>query len=96
MNKVLLQFWEESKRKDGVIPDGASLHIDISSYGEYIKDIYSNREIEIPNDYNRVIGPPIEVEANDDIYHMIISEKTVRLTQYQLNNLIKIKDIVIC
>lgn len=97
MNKVLLQFWEESERGWGVRPDGASLHINVESYRKYLNNIYdSRRDIQdVPNEYNRVVGSVIETVVSDDIYNMLLSEKNIRLPQYQLNNLIKLKDIIV-
>lgn len=96
MNKILLQFWEESERGWGVRPDGASLHINVESYRKYLNDIYDNRDTqEVPNEYDRVVGPVIETIVSDDIYNIVLSERNLRLPQYQLNNLIKLKDIIL-
>lgn len=96
MNKVLLQFWEESERKNGVKPDGASLHIDMESYKKYLGNIYGNRVIQdIPDEYDRIVGTSIETIVSDDIYNLVLSEKNIRLSQYQLNNLIKLKNIIV-
>ena len=96
MNKVLLQFWEESERGWGVRPDGASLHINVESYRKYLSDIYDSRDTQdVPNEYDRVVGSVIETVVSDDIYNMVLSEKNIRLPQYQLNNLIKLKDIIV-
>lgn len=95
MNKVLLQFWEESECGCVVRPDGASLHLDINSYNKYLNKIYNKRVNVIPNEYNRIIGSIIEVKVNDNIYNMISSKCNLRLAQYELNNLIKLKEIMI-
>jgi hypothetical protein len=96
MKTILLQFWEESERGWGVKPDGASLHINIETLRNYIKDIYSNRdENHIPQEYDRIVGNPIEVKVTDSIYEIVSISKTMRIPQYQLNNLIKLKDIIV-
>ena len=79
MNKVLLQFWEESERGWGVRPDGASLHINAESYRKYLNNIYdSRRDIQdVPNEYARVVGSVIETVVSDDIYNMLLSEKNI-------------------
>ena len=97
MEKVLLQYWEESERGWGVRPDGASLHKDMVSHKEYVDRIYDAREFEnvVPDEYDRVVGDPILISVNDDLYNLILENKIVRITQYQLNNLIKIEDIIL-
>lgn len=96
MNRVLLQFWEESERGWGVRPDGISLHVNRESYREYLNNIYDSRDGQnVPDEYDRVIGSVIEAMVSDDIYSIVLSEKNVRLPQYQLNNLIKLKNIII-
>lgn len=96
MKTIFLQFWEESERGWGVRPDGASLHIDIESHKNYIKEIYSSRdESHIPYEYERIVGNPIEVKVVESLYDIVSASKTMRLPQYQLNNLIKLKDIIV-
>jgi hypothetical protein len=93
MRKVLLQYWEESERGWGVRPDGASLHINENELKDYISSIYKDREPnKVPHEYDRYIGSPIEIEVADDLYNLVES-KSQRLTQYQLNNLMKLEDI---
>lgn len=96
MKTIFLQFWEESERGWGVRPDGASLHIDIKSHKNYINNIYSIRKYDdVPNEYERVVGSPIEVKVAESLYEIVSISKDVRLPQYQLNNLIKLKDIIV-
>ena len=96
MKTILLQFWEESERGWGVKPDGASLHINKESFDEYLTEIYSSRDANnVPDEYDRPVGSSIEVEVDDEIYDVIVEDKNLRLPQYQLNNLIKLKNIVI-
>jgi hypothetical protein len=40
MNKCVLQFWEESIRDFGIIPDGCSLHIDLDEHRNFLKSFY--------------------------------------------------------
>lgn len=96
MKTIYLQFWEESERGWGVRPDGASIHINIQSHKNYINEIYSDRNLnQIPNEYERAVGTPIEVIATDSIYELLLSSKNMRIPQYQINNLIKLKDIIV-
>ncbi len=96
MDKILIQYWEESERGFGIRPDGASLHKDYLSHKNYVGQIYNVREtIEyVPNEYDRVIGKPIYVSVNSELYNLVLSDN-LRITQYQLNNLIKTNDIII-
>jgi hypothetical protein len=96
MRTILMQFWEESEKGWGIRPDGASLHIDKQSHKRYIKEVYNDRDINnIPNEYERIVGEPIEVKVEEEIYNIVSSEKTLRLAQYQLSNLIKLKNIIV-
>ena len=96
MNTILLQFWEESERGWGTRPDGASLHINISSLKNYNENIYMDRDSsQIPNEYDRIVGSPIEACVSDDLYNIVSIEKNLRLAQYQLNNLIKLENIIV-
>jgi hypothetical protein len=96
MKRILLQYWEESERGWGIRPDGASLHKDIIDHKNYVDSIYNIRESTklVPDEYDRVVGDPIFISVNEDLFNLI-STKSVRLTQYQLNNLIKTKDIIL-
>lgn len=96
MKTIYLQFWEESERGWGVRPDGASIHINMESHKNYINEIYSDRNLnQVPNEYDRVVGTLIEVMATDSIYELLSTSKSMRIPQYQLNNLIKLKDIIV-
>lgn len=95
MKKVLLQYWEESERGWGVRPDGASLHINENELKSYISSVYKDRDPKnVPHEYERHVGNPIEVEVTDSLYSLVES-KNQRLAQYQLNNLIKLEDIIL-
>lgn len=95
MNNILLQFWEESEKGWGTRPDGASIHIDNNYYLSYVNDIYNKRGDIVPDEYDRVVGSVIEVKAKDNIFNLLESSKSIRIPQYQLNNLLKIGDIII-
>jgi hypothetical protein len=94
MKKAILQLWEETER-DGVIqPDGCSLHFDKIALTQFTSDIYSNRtEDVVPEVYERVIGEPIEVSVTESIYNIISEMKSVRIQQYEMNNLLGLKEI---
>lgn len=95
--KAYLQYWEESERNWGVKPDGCSLHIDLDSHVIYVDDIYRDRTFHqhVPNEYDRIVGDPIEVEILDSLYQELTEKKTIRLTQVETNNLIKFGTIIL-
>lgn len=95
--KAYLQYWEESERNWGVRPDGCSLHINLDSHVIYVDDIYRDRTFHqhVPNEYDRIVGEPIEVEILDSLYQELTEKKTIRLTQVETNNLIKFGTIIL-
>lgn len=96
MNKVILQFWEESERGWGNRPDGCSLHLDSQSRDTYVNDIYKNRtENDIPDEYDRVIGEPIETFISDVMYSRVKLKTNVRIHEHELNNLMNMAEIII-
>jgi hypothetical protein len=96
MKKVYLQYWEESERGWGVRPDGCSLHLTKEDHKKYIDSIYKEREshTEVPYEYDRIVGEPIEILIKDDLYDSI-DAGTLRLMEHQMNNLIKLEELVI-
>lgn len=96
MEKVYLQYWEESERGWGVRPDGCSLHLDEASHSNYVREAYKNRDKNIiPNEYDKVVGGIIPVKVKLDLYDMIVMDNTIRLSQNQLNNLIKLGELIL-
>lgn len=95
MNKVVLQFWEESERGFGTIPDGCSIHIDSENRNSYIKSIYNYRTDEVPDKYERIIGSELEAFIDDNLFKKLNKEKSLRLIEPELNNLIKFEELII-
>jgi len=94
MNKVYLQYWEESERGWGVRPDGCSLHLDIKNHKSYLDKIYYGRDSKnVPDEYDRVVGDPIEVEVSDSIFEKVSKSGSFRLSQISLTNCRNLKDI---
>ena len=95
MKKVYLQYWEESERGWGVRPDGCSLHLRIEDQKIYINSIQESRmnDKEVPYEYDRTVGEPFEVMIKDDLYDEV--KNSLRLYQHQMNNLIKLEEIII-
>lgn len=97
MNKVILQIWEESERGWGTRPDGCSMHIDLKERENYIQSIYDNRKSDtsIPNEYERIVGEGVEAFIEDVLFELVQKDKSLRLTQYQMNNLMGMEEITI-
>lgn len=97
MNKVILQIWEESERGWGTRPDGCSMHIDLKERENYIQTIYDSRKSEtsIPDEYERIVGEGVEAFIEDELYKLVQKDKSIRLTQYQMNNLMNMEEITI-
>jgi len=95
MKKVYLQYWEESERGWGIRPDGCSLHLTEEDRNKYITSIYEQRknDKEVPYEYDRPVGESIEVMINDNLFELI--KESYRLLSFELNNLIKLEEIVI-
>lgn len=97
MNKCILQIWEESERGWGTRPDGCTLHINDDTKNKYINGIYNSRKIStlVPDEYDRPIGKSIECFISDGLYEKIDQIGSIRLFEYEKNNLIKLEEIII-
>lgn len=95
MNKVILQVWEVSDQKRGNRPDGCSIHIDPSVKENFISLSYKDRCLnDIPQEYDRVVGDPVDVFVSDDLFSKIKEEKSIRLFEYEMNNLLTLQEII--
>ena len=95
MNKVILQLWEESNQNDGVFSNGCSIHINEDERIKFVSNIYSNRESsDIPNEYDSVVGEGIEVFVTDSIYNLVDASKSIKISEVELQNLIKFEDLI--
>ncbi len=97
MNKVIMQLWEESERGWGVRPDGCSLHVDTIERNNYVDNIYKKREqdLTIPSEYDKIVGIGVDIFVDDDIFKKIISERSIKIIESDLNNLINMGQIII-
>ena len=97
MNKVILQIWEESERGWGTRPDGCSMHIDLKERENYIQTLYESRKSDesIPHEYERIVGEGVEAFIEDALFELVQKDKSLRLTQYQMNNLMGMEEITI-
>jgi hypothetical protein len=94
MNRCYLQRWEESERGWGIRPDGCSLHSHVDSHRIYLQSIYDNREADqIPDEYERVSGPLVECFISDNLFQILKSKESLRLHEYEMNNLIDTEEI---
>jgi hypothetical protein len=95
MNKAILQIWEESSIDNNILPIGGTLHIDSKERNEYVNRIYDGRDSnQIPNSYERISGSEVEALINDSIFNILLEKKTVILEEYELNNLVNMKEII--
>ena len=97
MNMCYFQLWEESEKGWGVNPDGCSIHISEEEYQKYLSSIYSLRESStiVPDIYERVLGKMMVCYVSDSLYDVLKSDKSIRLMEYETNNLLKFKEIII-
>ena len=95
MKKVYLQYWEESERGWGIRPDGCSLHMNPQNHKEFVSKIYEGRDPNnVPDEYERICGPLIQVEVKDSLYDKLEKNKgNLRLMQTSLSNLITFEEI---
>lgn len=95
MNRVVLQLWEESNIISGIFTDGCSIHVDESERINYINSVYNIRQDNSkPESYDRIIGGEIEVFVSDVLYNKISTEKSIKLSQVEFNNLIALEELI--
>lgn len=87
MKKVIIQLWEISNDVN-ILSDGCSIHIDENNRNQFIKE--KNGKIE------RIVGLPSEIVITDNIYEILLKEKSIRLSEIETNNLLGLKEIKPC
>jgi len=96
MNKVVLQFWELSFSDNSVVEDGCSIHLSDEDKNDYIKSIYKNRDVyDIPDSYTKIIGESVDAFIEDCLYEKLKETKSLKIEQYQFNNLFNMDEIFI-
>lgn len=96
MNKVILQFWEESIRGKSPIQDGCSIHLDSQERIKYINSIYESRKLDsIPDEYERIIGGEVEAYIEDGLFNLLKNDKSLRIYQHQYSNLFNMNELII-
>ncbi len=97
MEEVCMQYWEESERNWGIRPDGCSLHFNGKICKEYINEIYKDRDKEnVPDVYDKTVGEIILVKVKKELYELVVKDDTVRLSQNEMNNLVKLGELLLC
>jgi hypothetical protein len=95
MNRVILQLWEESEKGVDVRPDGCSIHLDSLERNKYIDSIYGRRlGISVPKEYERIVGGEIISFIENGLFEILKIQKSIRLSQHELNNLIYTEDLL--
>jgi len=96
MNRCYFQRWEESERGWGIRPDGCSLHLSEDLHKKYLNEIYTIRQSEtlVPYEYDRITGPLIECFISDTLFELVRGKNSLRLMEYEMNNLVKIEEIL--
>ena len=95
MNKAILQLWEESNSNEGFLSNGCSIHLNLSERNSYIAEVYKDRNSEVPDQYDRIVGECIEVFVNDEIYNLICQDKSVKVPESAFQNLLKFEEIIV-
>lgn len=90
--EVYLQIWEEST-EENISPDGASLHIDKVSLDKFAKLVYNRNQNAVPERYTRKVGDFSIVNVSDKLYEILLKNKSVKLEEYEFNNLVNLNDI---
>lgn len=95
MNRCYFQRWEESERGWGIRPDGCSIHLSEDSHKKYLNEIYKIRKSEslIPQEYDRITGTLIECFISDTLFELVKDKWSLRLMEYEMNNLVKTEEI---
>ena len=92
MNKVFLQIWEESSKNE-IQPDGASLHLTTDDLKTFTNLVYKNRISDVPDSYIRTVGEFSEALISDGLYNILSEKKSIKLEEYEFNNLVALNDI---
>ena len=73
------------------------MHVDSKERENYIQAVYESRKSDtsIPHEYDRIVGEGVEAFIEDALFELVQKEKSVRLTQYQMNNLMGMEEITI-
>jgi len=96
VNFAIMQYWEISDVEFGNMSNGCSLHIDMISHAKYVGEIYKYRSSTVvDSEYNRIVGLPIVVTINDEIFSRLVDSRDLTLEEVEMNNLIEFEDLIL-
>ncbi len=87
MKIAILQLWEIFTSDKQIQSDGCSIHIDEKSLNDFLTN-YQTEENE------RKVGIHCEVEIPKSIFKVLSIDKSIRLSEIEMNNLIGLKEIL--
>jgi hypothetical protein len=94
MNRVWMQIWEISRKNKDILSDGVSIHLNNDEHKKFIDSVYSKRNGEVPDEYDRPVGGLIEIFIEDTLYQTVTESGSVRLSEVEKNNLLKLEEII--
>jgi hypothetical protein len=99
MNKAIMQLWEYYEKcsddKSNIRSSGCSIHTNSEERIKYINSIYSERMEPAPNEYENTLGEEMEVFIDDKLFTILQKEKSIKIAENQLNNLINMGELII-
>lgn len=94
-----MQLWEDyekcSDNKSNIRPSGCSIHTNNEERIKYINSIYNERLEHTPIEYENTLGEEMEVFIDDSLFTILQQEKSIRLAENQLNNLLNMGELII-
>ena len=96
MKSIVYVAWLESERGWGVRPDGCSLHLNPEDFKAYMKQYWSEMPKQVPDEYSRPCSDPTEALVKNSLYQKIKkSENGLRFWEYEIDKMLKRKDITL-
>lgn len=95
LEEIIYVSWEESERGWGTRPDGCSLHLDEQDYRVFLKEYWDRQPDEVPDEYSRPAGRPVNAYASSGLYQKISESKDgLRFWKFQESDLVANKEWV--
>lgn len=95
MKNIFIQLWEVYSKTEGIFSDGCSLHIDKNECIKFIEQIKSQRTQQVPDIYEKELGNFFHVNVSQELFLKLIGEKSIRISQTELSNLLLMDEISI-
>lgn len=90
-----MQLWELSRKEADILPDGISLHLTKEEHQKYINSVYEPRRgTQTPDEYDRIVGGLIETFIEDAAFEDLKNRGTIRLSEVEKNNLLKLEELI--